>query len=170
MNYQEGVSLLNLVATLLLSLTAFYTILMIVHVMELVVCTDIGVWRNRMGAPRKHGHNNRITGQSPTYRSWYAMKTRCTNPNNPDWKWYGARGIKVCDRWLDFVNFLDDMGERPEGKTLDRYPNKDGDYEPNNCRWASNDEQIKNRNKRTYWDTSHQDPITGIFTKRQETQ
>lgn len=85
-----------------------------------------------------HGHTSR--GTSRTWNSWHAMKQRC---NDKQSQWYGARGIKVCERWLTFENFLADMGERPEGKTLDRI-NPDGDYEPGNCRWATPSEQSKN--------------------------
>jgi len=95
----------------------------------------------------RHGHNTR-TKRSPTYQSWSAMKLRCLNPNYKKFYLYGGRGIKVCDRWVEsFENFLADMGQRPEGKTLDRYPNKDGNYEPGNCRWATQEEQHSNRNK-----------------------
>jgi hypothetical protein len=72
------------------------------------------------------------------------MIQRCTDPNCRQWKWYGGRGITVCDRWLVFENFLADMGERPEGKTLDRV-DPDGDYEPGNVRWATTKEQANNR-------------------------
>lgn len=74
------------------------------------------------------------------------MKARCTNPNNPRWEDYGGRGIKLCDRWLhSFEAFLADMGERPPGMSLDRYPDNDGNYEPGNCRWATLKEQRANR-------------------------
>ena len=88
----------------------------------------------------KHGQ----TG-SNTYLSWRAMKKRCGNQNNPSYKYYGGRGIKVCDRWLNsFKNFYEDMGKKPSGKSLDRI-NNDGNYEPRNCRWATYKEQGRNR-------------------------
>jgi hypothetical protein len=77
------------------------------------------------------------------------MKRRCLNRNNPDFKDYGGRGIKICDRWLEpngagFRNFLDDMGPRPLGMTLDR-ENVQGHYEPGNCKWATAKDQTMNR-------------------------
>lgn len=79
-----------------------------------------------------------------TYRAWGAMKSRCMNPANRRYHCYGERGIRVCDRWLTFENFLADMGRKPKGKSLDRI-NNDGNYEPGNCRWATPLEQGNNR-------------------------
>lgn len=87
---------------------------------------------------------HKMTG-TPTYRSWFCMKQRCLNPNNHKYESYGGNGIGVCDRWLDFSNFYEDMGVRPEETTLDRIDNA-GDYTPENCRWA--DIQTQNRNRK----------------------
>jgi hypothetical protein len=91
----------------------------------------------------KHGQSN-----SPTYCSWKSMHSRCSNPNKHDWNNYGGRGIKVCAQWSGpqgFQQFLLDMGERPPGTTLDRYPNNDGNYEPGNVRWATPKQQRANQ-------------------------
>lgn len=98
---------------------------------------------------KKHGHASGYI-QTGTYRSWFAMKARCYKKNSNYYYCYGAIGVTVCDRWINsFENFLADMGERPKGKTLDRFPDKKGNYEPSNCRWATPSEQMRNfsRNK-----------------------
>lgn len=98
---------------------------------------------------QKHGHalvNGRPTRE---YNSWTALRSRCSNPNDEHWPDYGGRGISVCERWQGeqgFVNFLADMGLRPAGMTIDR-KNVNGNYEPDNCRWATNSEQQKNKRK-----------------------
>src|SRR5579862_6320550 len=96
--------------------------------------------RNAMGTPRKdaerHGHTTLHDGVSPTYNAWNTMKYRCSNPRGYNYKWFGARGVKVCDRWLhSFTNFLADMGEKPKDTKLCR-KDKDRDYEPENCYWG----------------------------------
>jgi hypothetical protein len=93
-------------------------------------------------------HGQARHGQiTPEFRIWSGMLARCTNARSPKFKWWGGRGIKVCERWRSFENFFADMGFRPAGKSLDRFPNNDGDYAPDNCRWATPKEQIANQRK-----------------------
>lgn len=90
---------------------------------------------------KTHGE---ATKKTLTYTSWSAMKNRCYNKNYNRYKDWGGRGIKICKRWMKFENFLEDMGQRKKGTTLDRI-NNNGNYTPNNCRWATAVQQIANR-------------------------
>jgi len=94
----------------------------------------------RKGKGISHGMS-----KTQTYEAWHSMNQRCKNPNLKAYKNYGERGITVCDRWFKFENFLEDMGVRPEGLSLERINNEEG-YNPQNCKWATTAEQ--NRNKR----------------------
>ena len=94
---------------------------------------------------RKHGDTTRFTRTSE-YRSYTHMKDRCLNPNDKHYGYYGGRGIRICDRWLlSYRNFLTDMGRKPGAEySLDRI-DVNGNYEPNNCRWATPKQQSRNR-------------------------
>ena len=99
-----------------------------------------------LGKKNATRHGKRYT---PTYEIWKTMRQRCVNPRNRKFRLYGGRGISVCDRWLNsFVSFLEDMGERPEGCSIDRI-NNDGNYEPGNCRWATRTQQARNTRQTT---------------------
>lgn len=95
------------------------------------------------------------------YNIWAEMVARCTRPTHKRYKDYGGRGITVCDRWRDFSNFYADMGDRPEGRSLDRI-NNNGPYSPDNCRWATASEQANNKRG---FGIAHRisDPETGRF-------
>lgn len=108
--------------------------------------------------PEKHGLR-----KVPEYKVWANMKNRCLNPNTPDFKYYGAKGVTVCDEWINsFKSFYDHIGSRPDGMTLDRIENTRG-YEPGNVRWATRQTQAENRGrfknnvsgvKGVHWDTA----------------
>jgi len=78
------------------------------------------------------------------YKTWCSMKARCSNENAVAYRDYGGRGISVCERWHTFANFVEDMGERPEGCSIDRI-DVNGNYEPDNCRWATIKQQSRNK-------------------------
>ncbi len=91
-----------------------------------------------------HGYARRGTLIS-IYNTWAHMRQRCYNPRDKAYRYYGGRGIIVCDRWSKFENFLSDMGPKPEGLTIDRI-DTEGHYTPSNCRWATRQQQSANRN------------------------
>lgn len=90
----------------------------------------------------KHGMTH-----TPTHQTWRGMKERCDNPRNSHYKSYGAVGVTYDPRWASFENFYADMGPRPEGTTLDRFPDRFGNYEKGNCRWATTAEQSRNTSR-----------------------
>lgn len=106
--------------------------------------TSCGCFRNEQGYPErtksvtKHGLTD-----SPTWNSWRAMIKRCTQESSINFHKYGGRGISICSEWMAFENFLKDMGRRPAGMSLDRI-DVNGNYEPNNCRWATAKQQNRN--------------------------
>ena len=97
------------------------------------------------GGKYRHGYS-KVKNTHPLYRTWVNLRRRCSNPNTPSYKWYGAQGVRFDRHWDDFTIFLTDVGERPHPSlTLDRYPDKNGNYERGNVRWATHKEQANNR-------------------------
>ncbi|MCK4499607.1 hypothetical protein KAU11_03870 [Candidatus Babeliales bacterium] len=116
----------------------------------------------------KHGMSN-----TSIYRIWVNMQRRCNYPKDPSYKYYGGRGIKVCERWNSFKNFYLDMGDKPEGLTLERKDNN-GNYEPGNCEWASRKTQTRNSrpnscgpNKQRWFRAWHKDSMAQHISNNQ---
>jgi hypothetical protein len=105
--------------------------------------TSCGCYRKEITDLGTNTIHNRSKKHDKTYITWKCMRARCNSPFDIHYKWYGARGIKICQEWDDFMQFVADMGERPYGKTLDRIDN-DGMYCKENCRWATPKEQSRN--------------------------
>ncbi len=105
-----------------------------------------GCWRRALRARLKHGK----TG-SREFNSWTAMRQRCLNPSCRQFEHYGGRGITICEEWGDFQRFLDDMGPRPDGLSLERIRNNEG-YYPGNCCWASRKDQVRNRRTTVFYE------------------
>ena len=97
-----------------------------------------------MGAPKgnQNAYNPSAMTRHPLYETWRGMRQRCNNPNHRHYKYYGGKGIKVCKRWNSFETFLEDMGPKPVGTTLDRI-DSDDIYNPSNCRWATTSIQYR---------------------------
>ena len=100
-------------------------------------CVQKEMMKNR----QTHGKSHR--NRTPEYTTWASMIQRCTNQNNRNYHHYGGRGIKICSEWMDFTKFLADMGDRPDGYSLDRI-DVNGDYCKENCKWSSQTEQMHN--------------------------
>jgi len=112
-------------------------------------CQRVTLLKKATSSATRHGHAKHGRRMSPTYISWRSMKLRCYCKKHKYYHRYGGRGVSVCRRWLhSFENFLADMGERPPGMTLDRFPNNDGNYESGNCRWATPKQQQANKGRR----------------------
>jgi hypothetical protein len=115
--------------------------------------------RNRSNATHK-------MTKTPTYRTWSAMKDRCTKPGNKDYPRYGAKGINVCETWIhSFESFIEHMGERPKGLSIDRIDNARG-YEPGNCRWATPKQQATNRRSTVFVEFNGETLSVAMWSER----
>lgn len=121
---------------------------------------------------RRKSGPNRGWSKYPEYRIWNAVIQRCTNPKQETFERYGAKGVRVHPRWLySFEAFISDMGRRPTPRhQIDRFPNRDGHYEPGNCRWATPSENSRNRSSNVMWEHDgkmiHQIDMAKIVAKQ----
>ena len=116
----------------------------------------------------KHCNNATVKGESRKreYHIWRTMLRRCTDPEFPSFKWYGARGISVCERWRTFEQFLADMGRRPSPSHSLERPDGDGNYEPGNCEWATTEVQSRNRANNVVWTFNGESKILEDWAKQ----
>lgn len=129
--------------------------------------TSCGCIKLEMEHGLRHGHD-RAGKRTRTLRCWAGAKTRCFNPKNPSYPRWGGRGITMCDEWRNsFAAFLRDMGECPEGKSLDRIDNN-GNYEPENCRWSTLDEQARNKRNNIWVDLNGQKVTLKDFARAKQ--
>ncbi len=106
-----------------------------------------GCYSHNLAGDRQRTHGHTTKGhQTKTYQIWSGMIARCRNPKHISYRYYGARGIDVCEHWLTFSNFLADMGEKPPGHSIERKDN-DKNYTPDNCKWATRAEQHSNTSR-----------------------
>jgi hypothetical protein len=119
---------------------------------------DPTIVKDKLNGIRKAAEVNRKHGlwNHPLYPTWHTMMARCYKPNTTKYRRYGGRGIYVCDRWHDVSNFINDVGTRPKGASLDRIDN-DGPYAPENCRWATVTQQARNRPQAKLTDKQRED-------------
>ncbi len=103
--------------------------------------TSCGCYRVEATSKRMFKHGAEDTA---TYKTWIHMRRRCNDPKCDKYPWYGGKGVTICERWDDYLNFLADMGERPAGMTIDRI-DPHGNYEPSNCRWSDTTHQARNK-------------------------
>ena len=115
------------------------------HALEFSKIKSCGCLNKERTALRNKSHGLASRGnEHPLYGLWSSMMNRCNNPSNKDYSLYGGRGIQVTARWHDFTNFLADIGDRPSKRhSLDRFPDKNGNYEPGNVRWATDKQQAR---------------------------
>jgi len=116
----------------------------------------------RIKSVTTHGASRKL----PEYEIWKGIRARCYNPNHESYANYGGRGIKMSERWDDFTNFLIDMGQRPTKKhSVDRFPNIDGDYSPDNCRWATDYQQSRNKRNNRWFEYQGKKMILADWAK-----
>ena len=121
---------------------------------------DCGCGRGRI----KHGRSSRNSENHATYSSWQHLKDRCLNKNNTEYNYYGGKGIEVCEKWLNFTGFLEDMGDRPRGKTIDRI-DINGNYNKENCKWSTFTDQMNNTRRSRYLTYNNQKQTVAQWAK-----